>query len=113
MKNITGDELDFLRKLKKNNNRVWFKENKPWFDRVYADVKSFFGEVYHEMSKTDSFEKFQVYRIYADLRFSKDKTPYRTHYRLYLKRSFVSWESVIRGYFRVVYPSDSGCSKLR
>ena len=71
--------LDFLKKLEKNNNREWFENHKVEFKANEADVKNFFTAVMEGLKAHDDIEKMKVFRIYRDVRFSKDKTPYKTH----------------------------------
>lgn len=87
MSSLQQQSLDFLLDLKKNNNREWFTEQKGVYEEVLKGVKSFFSELYEMMSAHDNIEKFHVHRIYRDLRFSKDKTPYKTHFGLHLGRA--------------------------
>ncbi len=76
--------LDFLRELELNNDRDWFNSNKKRFE---SDVKAPFEvlvqEVIDVVAKVDPTidisPKDAVFRIYRDTRFSKDKTPYKTH----------------------------------
>jgi len=68
----------FLEELKTNNNRDWFQENKSIFKEKELFVKSFFGEIYHGLNLTDNIEAYKIWRIYRDVRFTKDKTPYKT-----------------------------------
>jgi uncharacterized protein (TIGR02453 family) len=76
--------LKFLKALGKNNNRDWFEKNKP----TYLELKSAFDdflEVFHKdlMKFDDSLSglnpRKQAFRIYRDVRFSKDKRPYKTN----------------------------------
>ncbi len=76
---ITKECLLFLSDLKENNNKVWFEENKPTYRKHQADTKAFFQLVEDRLKETDLIEGHKVYRIYRDVRFSKDKTPYK-HY---------------------------------
>lgn len=76
----------FLKELDLNNNREWFVANKDTFDATLEEVKIFFRNIHDLMAKTDSIEKFHVHRIYRDVRFSKDKTPYKTYFGLHLGR---------------------------
>jgi uncharacterized protein (TIGR02453 family) len=71
--------FEFLSKLKKNNNREWFAANKPAFDEIVKENKVFFTEIYTEFQKHDDLSGIHIYRIYKDIRFSKDKTPYKTN----------------------------------
>lgn len=78
--------FEFLKELENNNNREWFVANKETFDATFKDVKAFFKNIHDQMAKKDSIEKFHVHRIYRDVRFSKDKTPYKTYFGLHLGR---------------------------
>lgn len=81
---ITEEFLDFLCELELNNDRDWFKSRKKRFE---ADVKAPFEalvqEVIKKVATVDASvviePKDAVFRIYRDTRFSKDKTPYKTH----------------------------------
>ncbi|MFL2632122.1 MAG: DUF2461 domain-containing protein [Candidatus Marisimplicoccus sp.] len=77
MKVIPKDTISFLRELKLNNNRDWFNENKQRFNSIQSEVKEFANEVNESLKKSDDIEKLKIFRIYRDLRFSKDKTPYK------------------------------------
>lgn len=72
--------FEFLAQLEKNNNRDWFAVNKQEYDVIYTANKKFFQEVFLQMQKYDNLEKLHVYRIYRDIRFSKDKTPYKNNF---------------------------------
>ena len=86
-----GEILDFLEELRQNNDRVWFKERKdrydalrkPWerdIERLIALVGEFDDNV-RGLQVKDS-----VYRIYRDIRFSHDKSPYKTYFSAVLAR---------------------------
>jgi uncharacterized protein (TIGR02453 family) len=72
--------FQFLNQLKENNNREWFAENKKAFQAEEKIAKTFFAAVYADLEKIDSLDKMQVFRIYRDVRFSKDKSPYKNHF---------------------------------
>ena len=81
MKNI----LSFLEDLARNNNRDWFNDNKKAYQDALDTFREFIGTILVGVSKTDpsvgSLEaKDTIFRIYKDVRFSKDKTPYKTHF---------------------------------
>src|SRR6185295_16399187 len=74
--------FDFLKKLKKNNNREWFNAHKEEFLKEQALIEAFADALLrglnaHDMIETPSGKK-SLYRIYRDTRFSNDKTPYKT-----------------------------------
>ena len=77
MQSIPNNTISFLKELKLNNNRDWFNENKDQFKAIQADVKTFAQEVKDSLSLSDDIEKLKIFRIYRDLRFSKDKTPFK------------------------------------
>ncbi len=81
MKNI----LSFLEDLARNNNRDWFNENKKAYQDALDTFREFIGIILTGISKTDPSvgnleAKDTIFRIYKDVRFSKDKTPYKTHF---------------------------------
>ncbi len=77
--------LPFLCDLAKNNNKDWFEKNKERYKQAHSDFKYFVDELIPILTQTDPLigglsSKDCVYRIYRDVRFSKDKTPYKTHF---------------------------------
>lgn len=76
--------LDFLAELKENNNREWFSANKWRFEQEQAIIVLFAEEVLNKLNQHDLIEtpsgKRSLYRIYRDIRFSKDKTPYQNYW---------------------------------
>ncbi len=81
--------LQFLKELKINNNREWFAANKAWYEEVRADFEKMCKELILEISKFDEEIKHVevkdcIFRIYRDTRFSNDKTPYKTHFGIYI-----------------------------
>ena len=83
---IAKTSLSFLKKLRENNNREWFHEHKPAYTVANENAKSFLEAVEKELNKIDQIEKKKLYRIYRDVRFSKDKTPYNSLFRMSLGR---------------------------
>lgn len=77
---ITKEAFYFLKKLKNNNTREWFTEHKKEFKNHEADVKGFFSLVMEGLSTHDEIDKMKMFRIYRDVRFSNDKTPYKSHF---------------------------------
>ena len=101
---LTQNVLDFLKELEKNNNRDWFDENKTIFKKHETSVKRFFTSVLEGLRSADEIEKLKMFRIYRDVRFSKDKTPYKSH----LAGSFTRTGAKLRGgYYMHIKPGDS------
>lgn len=84
---ITKQALDFLAQLQANNNREWFAEHKDIFRSQEQAAKTFFSDVYEGLQKQDSIEKMQIFRIYRDVRFSKDKSPYKKFFSAWYART--------------------------
>ncbi len=84
MSTFQQSTLDFLSELQDNNNREWFTENKKRYKaEVEQPGKSFYQSVSTELEKHFAAPfSGKVFRIYRDVRFSKDKTPYNTHIRM-------------------------------
>ncbi len=85
MKHFNNDFLAFLAELKENNERPWFQENKKRYEQeVKEPFKSFVETLISEMGDLIPGMEFLeakacIFRIYRDIRFSKDKTPYKEH----------------------------------
>jgi uncharacterized protein (TIGR02453 family) len=77
-----SSSVSFFKKLKKNNNRDWFAENKPKFKELELEIKTFGEELKDRLNEFDNVDRFKLFRIYRDIRFSKDKTPFKTHFGL-------------------------------
>ena len=87
--------LGFLSQLQHNNNKEWFEANKETYVQQQDAFKQFCEEIFKSLGKTDQLEATKVFRIYRDVRFSKDKTPY--------KNNFGASFSRIKPYFRGGY----------
>ncbi|WP_339896162.1 DUF2461 domain-containing protein [uncultured Algibacter sp.] len=77
---IPKSVFTFFKKLEKNNNRDWFNENKPEFKAIEKDVKAVYNTILDNLNAHDEIDKLKVFRIYRDVRFSKNKLPYKTHF---------------------------------
>jgi uncharacterized protein (TIGR02453 family) len=100
------DAVKFFRALRKNNTREWFQARKEVYDaKVRAVMEDLVGQINHEFGKfapmhiTES--KKAIYRIYRDTRFSKDKTPYKTHIAANFPRQGMEKHSAAGYYFSV------------
>ena len=87
-KGFPKEGITFLKNLERNNNRDWFQKNKQVFKRALEEPGgSFLEEMSEEIaSLTGESMGGKLFRVYRDVRFSKDKTPYNAHIRM----SFVS-----------------------
>lgn len=82
---ISSATLQFLKALEKNNNRDWFLANKNKYDLAKTNYLNFVEEVLNGILKFDSSlaelnPKQCVFRINRDVRFSKNKEPYKTNF---------------------------------
>lgn len=107
--------LHFLSELKQNNNREWFAENKDWYNQVKTEFEVIGADLIREISTFDDEVKHVevkdcVFRIYRDVRFSHDKSPYKTHFGIYIA-SHGGRKSPRGGYYLHLDPDKSfiGC----
>ena len=101
---ISKDCLKFLNELSLNNNRDWFEANKATFNSHQSEVKAVLERVKEGLSETDIIEKLKMFRIYRDVRFSKDKTPYKDYFSGSLSRM---GQSLRGGYYIHLKPGDA------
>jgi uncharacterized protein (TIGR02453 family) len=88
---LKASTFKFLKDLKKNNNKPWFEKNKALYLGAKEDVQNLVEDVIRGFGKKDIQiailePKNCTYRIYRDVRFSKDKTPYKTNMGAYLNK---------------------------
>ena len=93
---------DLLRELEKYNNREWFNTNKERYQEVLKKWYAFCEELITEIGRFDAdiaplTIKDCTYRIYRDTRFSKDKSPYKTHFGVFLAKG--GKKSMHAGYY--------------
>lgn len=99
---MNAEIIQFLKELSANNNREWFQANKDRFDVLH---KAFLEEVQLLINRIALFDpqvagleaKDCQFRIYRDLRFSPDKTPYKIHFAAYMAQGGRSSERA--GYY--------------
>ena len=101
---ITKDLLKFMADLRDNNNREWFNERKPTFKSHEATIKEFFQTVEDELKKSDQIEGHKIWRIYRDVRFSKDKTPFKPSFSGGFRRATAALRG---GYYLHIEPGKS------
>lgn len=83
--------LKFLKDLRQNNNKPWFDEHKPQYQQAKDDFETLVQQLIDGLAKIDPDirglqVKDCVFRIYKDVRFSKDKTPYKTNMGAYFSK---------------------------
>lgn len=96
------ETLDFLRDLENNNNREWFNSNKELYQKILKKWYAFCESLITEIGRFDKdiaplTIKDCTYRIYRDTRFSKDKSPYKTHLGVFLAKG--GKKSMHAGYY--------------
>ncbi|MCR9287241.1 MAG: DUF2461 domain-containing protein [Bacteroidetes bacterium] len=104
MNTIPQSVLDFLKEIELNNNRVWFNENKLRYQEQQAHMKAFGEALLDEMSHHDHIERFKLLRIYRDVRFSKNKLPYKKNMSGSMSRA-TKW--LRGGYYFHIEPGNS------
>lgn len=101
---ISKEVFQFLKDLKTNNTREWFNEHKSLFQAHQKEVKELYQQIEDRLAKTDQIEKHKVFRIYRDVRFSKNKTPYKSRFAGY----FIRATNELRGgYYLNIEPGNS------
>lgn len=105
---ISKKTFNFLKELRANNHRDWFQENKERYTQAHEEMIAFAERLNGLMSQHDQLVpmsgKKSLYRIYRDVRFSKDKTPYKSAFSGRLKRD-TDW--LRGGYFYKIGPGVS------
>lgn len=99
--------LTFLKNLKKNNNKIWFDQNREKYVNARDDFEKFIGKLLQKMISFDADMKELeankcLYRINRDLRFSKNKTPYKINISAYFNKG--GKKSINAGYYFHVQP---------
>jgi uncharacterized protein (TIGR02453 family) len=102
--------IKFLKDLKKNNNKPWFDANRKYYDAAKKDFELLIQTVINKHGKNDKSiaelkAKECLFRINRDIRFSKDKTPYKTNMGASINRG--GKKSVFAGYYFHCEPGES------
>jgi len=82
---LQSSTIQFLKSLKKNNNREWFEKNRKQYELAKTDYLNFVTNVLNEIQLFDQSlaelePKKCVFRLNRDVRFSKNKDPYKTNF---------------------------------
>jgi len=102
--------LPFLKKLKKNNNKVWFDANRSSYEAVKKEAEQLVRDLVEQLGRTDATiahltPKDCMFRINRDVRFSKDKSPYKTNFGIALTSG--GKKSPLAGYYLHLEPGAS------
>lgn len=101
---IEKSTFQFLKDLASNNNRDWFADHKETYLKAQKNAKDVFAAILFNLQKHDEIEKSKMMRIYRDVRFSLDKTPYKAHFA----NSYSRLGKELRGgYFLRIKPGES------
>ena len=88
---ITNSSIQFLEDLKENNNRDWFLSQKSSYENYKKNYHGLIASILeHLKPKDESLKHLEIknctFRINRDIRFSKDKSPYKTHMGIWFIR---------------------------
>lgn len=102
--------LTFFKELRQNNNREWFAENRQRYLEVKSRCEAFAALMIGAVAKVDpaaaALSVAQcTYRIYRDIRFSPDKSPYKTHYGVFVNPPYGK-KSLTMGYYFHLEPGN-------
>lgn len=102
--------LRFLKALKKNNNKPWFDAHRKEYEAARIDFSNFIQLVIEDLQRNDTTitglsSKDCMFRINRDIRFSKDKTPYKSNFGASIKRG--GKKSGFAGYYFHCEPGQS------
>lgn len=106
---ISASTLDFLIKLKKNNNKEWFDKNRPQYELIKIEFKNFINELIASIAKFDPSVKHLeakdcIFRINRDVRFSSNKAPYKTNIAAFISPE--GKKSISAGYYIHIQPGN-------
>jgi uncharacterized protein (TIGR02453 family) len=102
--------IKFLKDLKKNNHKPWFDANRPIYEKAKKDYETFIQQVIDKLAKSDETiggikAKECMFRINRDVRFSKDKSPYKTNFGAFINKG--GKKSNLAGYYFHLEPGAS------
>jgi len=108
---VDASTFIFLKRLSENNNREWFSAFKSDYEAARTNVLDFTSKLITGLSKFDSSipddlnPKSCVMRIYRDIRFSKDKTPFKTNFGIAISANGKNFNGP--GYYIQIQPGNS------
>ena len=104
---LQPDTVRFIERLSENNNKPWFDAYRDEYVAAKADFERFvellMGQLVEiEPALSEQKAKDSIFRIFRDVRFSKDKTPYKGHFGVYLSRGGRKYSGA--GYYLHIEP---------
>ena len=107
---LQSSTLLFLKQLAKNNNKPWFDANRKKYDEAKKDFENFIQALIEQFGKKDPAiaaltAKSCLFRINRDIRFSKDKTPYKKNFAASINKG--GKKSMLAGYYFHLEPGNS------
>src|SRR5512147_2634069 len=104
---ISKDLFRFLQQLKKNNDKTWFDENRETYLALKKEFEQFIDVVIAEIGRFDKdagqkTAKSSIFRINRDVRFSNDKSPYKTNFGAFVAKG--GRKGINGGYYIHVEP---------
>ena len=102
--------IKFLKELKKNNNKPWFDANRPRYESAKKDFENLLQQLIDKFAKSDETiqgikAKDCIFRINRDVRFAKDKSPYKTNFGASINKG--GRKSSLAGYYFHLEPGES------
>lgn len=112
MKTIKKSTLDFLNQIKANNDRDWFIKNKSIYNDARENFESFIQDVINQIIDFEPVMKGLevkscVYRFNRDIRFSNDKSLYKTHFGAFIVKGGKKNGDKYSGYYIHIEPGKS------
>jgi uncharacterized protein (TIGR02453 family) len=112
MEPVKKSTLDFLTAIERNNNRDWFIENRAFYLEAKDNFESFVQELINKIITFDPILKGLevkncVYRLNRDIRFSNDKSPYKSHLGAFIVRGGKKNGDKFAGYYFHIEPGKS------
>jgi uncharacterized protein (TIGR02453 family) len=112
MEPIRKSTLDFLKALKSNNNREWFLENKALYLEAKENYENFVQEIINRIVDFDPIlkgleAKSCIYRINRDIRFTNDKSPYKSHMGAFIVKGGRQNGNRYAGYYFHIEPGNN------
>ena len=107
---LSKETMTFLKRLNRNNNREWLQSHKPDFEAAKQDFAKFVADLIGRIAQFDPkigalLPESCIFRIYRDVRFAKDKKPYKPNFGAYL--SWGGRKSASPGYYFHLQPGQS------